>query len=848
MRGSAGLDLTGELALFGAVIDTAPQGFSVWDHGYRLVMCNRAYRDLYGFLAEDVPLGMTLEAMSELTVRMGNHPGATPRQMFDTYVERMENARSSGAPLRTEKPIRGRVIATTHTYVARVGCVVMHEDITEQTEQKWMSELTNRSLATQKIRFEAALDNMSHGLSIFDAEMRIVVRNQRYLDLYDLPPDAVRPGTPLTQIAELRRDRGTAPVDMPDFVKSMASATGPRERFVETTRLENGRSIQVTRSPIDGGGFVAVHQDITEDIELLEALRRAERSAEKQNRSLKVQNDRFDAAINNMTQGLCMFDKHEQLVVCNARYAQIYNLPRELVEPGTTLAQIVAHRFAHGAGPKAGRAKYLSDRQRLGREAREAKDEIELEDGRTIFIHHRPMKGGGWVATHEDVTEQRRIEARVRHLARHDALTDLPNRAYVREQVDKVGARIQRKENVAVLCLDLDHFKAVNDTLGHSVGDQVLVEVATRLRRCARENDVVARLGGDEFAVIAVALDSPNDAATIAGRIVKLMTEPMEIDGHQINIGASVGIALAPTDGGDVETLLRNADTALYRAKSEGRGNYHFFERGMDDALQHRRMLEQGLKVALARSEFRLMYQPLLDLETNRICCFEALLRWDHPDQGTISPTEFIPVAEETGLISAIGEWVLREACRTASQWPEAVRIAVNLSPAQFKQRGLVDHVVRAMAEAGLSPQRLELEVTESLLLAETDSTLETLHRLRELGVRISMDDFGTGYSSLSYLRAFPFDKIKIDRTFVAGLKPGDESTAIIKAVVGLGRSLGMSTTAEGIETEAQLEAVREQGCNEVQGFLFSPPLPASGIPDMLRSERGTQELLRKKA
>jgi predicted signal transduction protein with EAL and GGDEF domain len=324
------------------------------------------------------------------------------------------------------------------------------------------------------------------------------------------------------------------------------------------------------------------------------------------------------------------------------------------------------------------------------------------------------------------------------------------------------------------------------------------------------------------------------------------MAETMEIEGHQINIGTSVGIALAPGDGGDVETLLKNADTALYRAKSEGRGNYHFFERGMDDALQHRRLLEQGLKVALARNEFRLMYQPLLDLETNRICCFEALLRWDHPEHGTISPVEFIPVAEETGLIFGIGEWVLREACKAASSWPGDVRIAVNLSPAQFKQRGLVEHVIAALADADLQPSRLELEVTESLLLADTESTLQILHRLRALGVRISMDDFGTGYSSLSYLRSFPFDKTKIDRTFVAGLKPGDESTAIIRAVVGLGHSLGMSTTAEGIETEAQLDAVREQGCNEVQGFLFSPPLPASGIAALLGRQQYDTPLRRK--
>ena len=617
---------------------------------------------------------------------------------------------------------------------------------------------------------------------------------------------------------------------------------------VEAYRLGDGRVVSIRHSKLADGGFVRTHQDITMQVERFETVKRAERAAARQNRLLTEQNDRFDAAINNMSQGLCMFDKHERLVVCNERYAHLYNLPHELMQPGTTLSQIMAHRFSHGIMPKMGKDAYLTKRQRLVSDATEAKDEIELDDGRTIFIHHRPMKGGGWVATHEDVTEQRRMEARVRHLARHDALTDLPNRAYLREQMDRIGRRIRRNETVAVLCLDLDHFKTVNDTLGHAVGDQVLIEVAARLKACARGNDIAARLGGDEFALIVQALDDPRDAAAIAARIVKLMTEPMQIEGHHVQIATSIGIALAPSDGQEVETLLKNADTALYRAKSEGRGNYHFFERSMDDALQHRRMLEQGLRGALGRGEFRLMYQPLLDLKTSRICCFEALLRWDHPEHGTISPVEFIPVAEETGLISSIGEWVLEEACRAAATWPDDVRIAVNLSPAQFKQRGLVESVVRALEGAGLSPRRLELEVTESLLLAETEATLQILHGLHELGVRISMDDFGTGYSSLSYLRSFPFDKIKIDRTFVAGLKPDDESTAIIRAVVGLGHSLGMSITAEGIETEEQLEVVREQGCDEVQGFLFSPPLPLSGIAVLLGMEQPVQSRHRKKA
>ena len=969
MQASSGLDLTADHPLIRAVLDSVHQGFSVWGLDHRLIVCNPAYLAIYGFDPRRVTRGTSLREIGELSVGLGNHPDASADKMYALYMQRLETARETGKPVRIEKPIRGRVISSTHTYMPGIGWLVVHEDITEQTEHRWMSELAERSLDTQTRRFRAAIDNMAHGLSIFDAELRLVICNKRYLEIFKLPADRVRPGTSLLTLAEMRCEVGTQPSHIADFVGFIAKATAPTERFVESSELADGRVIQATRSPVPGGGFVAVHEDITEEVEKqrvaeeghaemalqklrfgaalanmpdglsmydaegrlvvcndryremynapaeayqpgmrfadivarrdapdgfsripdseefiasvlgetnsesdftevfrmgdgrvvcirqsamadggfirthqditrqverFETLKRAEREAARQNRVLKQQNIRFDAAINNMTQGLCMFDKHERLVVCNEPYARLYHLPPELMLPGTTLGQILQHRFSHGMVPRTGNEDYITSRKRLAEEGIEAKDEIEFEDGRTIFIHHRPMRGGGWVATHEDVTEQRRIEARVRHLARHDALTELPNRSYLREATDKIGARMRRGENAAVLCLDLDHFKAVNDTLGHAVGDKVLVAAAERIRQCARETDLVVRLGGDEFAMIIQPIDDARTAALVAARIVRSLARPMEIDGNKIQIGTSVGIALSPTDGEEMEVLLKNADTALYRAKSEGRGNHHFFERGMDDVLQRRRMLEQGLKVALAHGEFRLMYQPLIDLATNRICCFEALLRWDHPQHGTISPADFIPVAEETGLISAIGEWVLREACATAANWPEEIRIAVNLSPAQFKQRGLVETVVAAMEEAGLAPRRLELEVTESLLLDDTEHTLHTLHRLRGLGVRISMDDFGTGYSSLSYLRSFPFDKIKIDRTFVAGLQPGDESMAIIKAIVGLGHSLGMSTTAEGIETEAQLAAVREQGCNEVQGFLFSPPLPASAVAPLI--------------
>jgi diguanylate cyclase (GGDEF)-like protein len=576
---------------------------------------------------------------------------------------------------------------------------------------------------------------------------------------------------------------------------------------------------------------VVTHEDVTEEIASSEIV-------QKRKRELERQNLRLDAAVNNISQGLCMFDAKGRLVICNAPYARIYDLPDALVKPGTPLDDILGRLFDTGmhASGNTTREEYLRWRHEVI--ARGEYDKTILEFGsRIIIMQHHPMKDGGFVSTHEDITEQRQQEARIQHLARHDALTELPNRTQFLEEMANIEALLERGERAAVLCIDLDHFKQVNDTLGHAVGDKLLKQASARLWGATRETDVLARVGGDEFSLLLRPIERPSDAAAIAERIVKTMTSPFAIDGHQITIGASVGIAIAPQDGETTDVLMKNADMALYRAKAEGRSTFHFFEKDMDAEIQKRRMLEAGLRNALAGNELRLVFQPLIGLKENKITCLEALLRWTHPVRGPISPVEFIPVAEETGLIVPIGEWVLREACKAAMTWPTAARVAVNLSTVQFKNKRLFETIHAILAETGLPPTRLELEITESLLLNDNEHTLQTLHRLRAIGIRISMDDFGTGYSSLSYLRSFPFDKIKIDRSFMADLESRGDSLAIIKAVIGLGHSLGMSTTAEGVETEAQLRAVREQGCNEVQGFLFSPPLEANQVHAMLATE-----------
>jgi diguanylate cyclase (GGDEF)-like protein len=459
-----------------------------------------------------------------------------------------------------------------------------------------------------------------------------------------------------------------------------------------------------------------------------------------------------------------------------------------------------------------------------------------------VEIVSRPFPHAGStrrVVAIRDLRDRRRAEERIRFLAHHDPLTRLPNRAGLAAELTRaLDLRGRHGGPFAMLALDLDRFKAVNDTLGHAVGDVLLTKTAARLRGALRAGDLVSRQGGDEFMVVQFEPDQPEASTRLAERLVELLARPFVVDGHVLNIGTSIGIALFPQDGTDPATLMRNADLALYRAKSDGRGAYRFFEEEMDTRMQRRRMLEVELRTAITMRQFHLLYQPQLSLGSGTIDGFEALIRWRHPERGVIAPAEFIPLAEETGLIVPIGEWVLREACREAAGWATPATISVNLSPVQVRSPGLVDLVRSACLSAGLDPQRLELEITESVLLTGSDSTLDTLRELKALGARISMDDFGTGYSSLSYLRSFPFDKIKIDRSFVGDITSNGDSAAIIRAIIGLGRSLRMETTVEGVETADQLAHLRAEGCDQVQGYLIGRPLPPEAAQAMLPQPR----------
>ena len=552
-------------------------------------------------------------------------------------------------------------------------------------------------------------------------------------------------------------------------------------------------------------------------------------------RSMSRHSRRFNAAVNNMPLGFCMVDDEQRLVATNARYGDIYRLPPEMILPGTPLRTSLEYRAMNGLfGDDIG-AEFVEERLAAARSPEPWHSIRVTRDGRTISVLHQPLAGGGSLSTHEDITARRQAEEQIAHMAHYDALTDLPNRVLFREHLVKALESAERAK-LAVLCIDLDRFKAVNDTLGHPIGDALLRAVGGRLQASARPTDLVARLGGDEFAIVQAGTEQPFGATALATRLIAEIAKPFDLDGHQVMIDASVGISIAPNDGSDPDRLLKNADMALYRAKSDGRDSYRFFELDMDARMQLRRKMEIDLRRALTRGEFEVYYQPIITLKTEKISGFEALLRWHHPERGIVPPMEFIPVAEEIGLIGQIGAWVLKTACLEAAAWPDDIHIAVNLSPAQFKHRAVVLDVIAALGASGLPAHRLEVEITETVLLQDTESTVGILDELHNLGVRISMDDFGTGYSSLAYLQKFSFDKIKIDRSFVKNLSERPQSIAIIRAVTAMSISLGMKTTAEGVETEKELQTLKEEGCTEVQGYLFSKPVPAAQAAELLRT------------
>jgi diguanylate cyclase (GGDEF)-like protein/PAS domain S-box-containing protein len=672
-------------------------------------------------------------------------------------------------------------------------------------------------LESERLRLDTALNNMTQGLVLYDASARIVICNQRYLDMYQLSTEIVKPGCRFYDLIRHRKETGSFNGDVDEFCSNILKNVAQGKVTVSNLKAKDGRTVQIVNKPLAQGGWVATIEDITG------------------RRNLEEERDRNYAflrqIIDHIPTQITVKDVRDRKYVLANRVAEThFGLPCEEIV-GKTATDLFPKEIA---------------------DAIAAEDELALNSPDGLFQDVRPSQTKGrsqrfitskrigipdqsgetryMINVVDDVTKQRRADERIAHLAHYDALTDLPNRVLFREQIERELQRTSQGAQFALLYIDIDEFKGINDSLGHHVGDELLKTVATRIRSCIGENDLIARLGGDEFAVIQTGLENGTDVVEFVTRIHEAIRQPYQCLGHQLSTDASIGIARAPQDGTELDQLIKNADLAMYGAKADGRRTHRFFEPAMDASAKAKLAMEQDLRQALGDGGFEIHYQPLVDLQRNEVTGCEALLRWRHPERGMISPAEFIPVAEDTGLINELGEWVLRTACAEAASWPNHIRLAVNVSPVQLKCQTLALKIAGALAASGLSPGRLELEITEAVLIRDDEAALAILHQLRAIGVRIALDDFGTGYSSLSYLKRFPFDKIKIDRCFISDVAEIDGSSAIVQAVVSIAASRNMTTTAEGVETPAQRDVLRLLGCTEMQGYLFSAAKPGPEV------------------
>jgi diguanylate cyclase (GGDEF)-like protein len=705
---------------------------------------------------------------------------------------------------------RGDVLASWYHHLYTFGPMVAAIVVIIMFGTFMLVRQTN-ALASTNARFDAAISNMSQGLCLFDADKRLVVSNHRFQEMYNLPDELVQPGTPLNRILQHYADRGEkSDLTVDQHVQLMP--TQLKQNFAPA----DGREILIQRKPLPDGGWVATHEDVTEQKRAEELL--ADKAAE-----LEAMNIRFDAALNNMSQGLCMFDAEQKVVVSNARYAEIYHLGRDQIKPGTSLAQILEFRREKGTHFSG-----VAPDAYLKQNVKEVSEIQELADGRVVAIARHAMPGGGWLTTHQDITERARSEKRIAFLAQHDMLTGLANRALFAEKLDDVAKRLQRHGTTfTVLALDLDKFKNVNDTLGHPAGDQLLIEVAQRLSSSLRDTDVLARLGGDEFAIIQENEKNQSEGAIkLALRIIGLIQQPFDLNGHWVNIGTSIGLAFAPEHGTDAVTLLKKADLALYAAKQAGCNDFRMFQPELIEAADVQKSMESELREAISQSEFELHYQPVIDAKTRAVCGVEAFVRWHHPSRGLLLPGQFLTLAEQTGLMLPLGEWILQQACADAAAWPPHIRLAINISPVQFNKGNLFDVVLCALVESGLAPQRLELEIVETSLVEKSQAHLQTMRQLKSLGVSLVLDNCGTGYSAASYLTGFPFDKIKIDRPVAQGFATRRDCAAVVASVLALARGLDITTAAKGIESSEQFEALQAAGVDFAQGYWFGRPVP----------------------
>jgi len=674
-------------------------------------------------------------------------------------------------------------------------------------------EAAKRRLEQANMLLNATLANMPHGICMFGADKRLVLANDLYSTMYGLDPRKIKSGATLPEILDARIESGCCPSDSQKYVEDrMEEAFRPDPGYF-VNQLQDGRTLAVSRRPMPDGGSVAVHQDITAHLQ-------AERQLSEARQFLK-------SIIENIPIAVVVKDVDtRKLILVNRAYELMLKVSRNDVL-GKTVFDI--YRKSHAERIDASDSEAINGN--LGASSNDY--EVEMPDGETRIIatnrivtrdsHGAPRH---LVVVIDDITDRKRSEQRIAFMAHHDVLTGLPNRLAIMEKIEEAIARYRRHgDSFAVVLLDLDRFKHVNDTLGHAVGDALLRETAVRLKAALRETDVLARLGGDEFAIVQDREnDQCGDVGALASRIIEIVSQPFKIDGNEVNIATSIGIALAPEHATSSESLMKMADLALYRAKSTGRNGYRLFDPEMSVAASARHELENELRHAIQNDELELHYQPLVDTRTLQVCGAEALIRWQHPIKGMILPDQFIPLAEETGMITQIGEWLLQTACAEAASWPNDIKVAVNLSAIQFRKNNLIDIVICALAQSGLAPERLELEITETALIESATECLPVLRQFKNLGIAIALDDFGTGYSSLSQLMMFPFDKIKVDRSFTKNLTKRTECAAIIAATLTLARSLDIATTAEGVETVEQYRLLRLAGVTSLQGYLFQSP------------------------
>jgi diguanylate cyclase (GGDEF)-like protein/PAS domain S-box-containing protein len=716
-----------------------------------------------------------------------------------------------------------RFLVVVAALAALVIAFILFLIIRQMTRQNRESQAR---LESEKLRLDTALNNMTQGLVLYDASARIVTCNQRYLDMYKLSTDVVKPGCHFYDLIQHRKDTGSFDGSVEEFCSTIMRNVA-QGKVTHTPMESAGRSYLIVNKPLAQGGWVATIEDITE------------------RRALEQERDRNYAflhqIIDHIPSQITVKDARDRRYLLVNRVAEeqfglsrdaiIGKTPLDLFSKGAANLIIADDDMALHSANGFFRDEHRWKSRALGhRYVTSKRIGIRDQAGETRYI----------INVVDDVTDRRRADERIAHLAHYDALTDLPNRVLFREQIERELQRTSRGEQFALLYIDIDEFKGINDSLGHHVGDELLKAVAARIRSCIGETDLIARLGGDEFAVIQSAVENTDDVKEFVTRIHEAIREPYRLLGHQLSTDASIGIALAPQDGTDLDQLIKNADLAMYAAKADGRRTYRFFEPAMDASAKARLTMEQDLRQALMDGGFEIHYQPLVDLGNNEVTGCEALLRWRHPERGMISPAEFIPVAEDTGLINELGEWVLRTACAEAASWPDHVRLAVNVSPVQLKSRTIALKIAGALAASGLPASRLDLEITEAVLIRDDEAALAILHQLRTIGVRIALDDFGTGYSSLSYLKRFPFDKIKIDRCFVSDIAEIDGSSAIVRAVVNIAASRNMTTTAEGVETSEQKEILRALGCTEMQGYLFSAAKPGPEVRQLFSAQAKT--------